>query len=88
MLPPDVDREDVRAALARRGIQTSVHYPPIHRFSAYADRSSRPLPTTDEVAGRLLTLPLYPHLDDEQVDSVVESLAAEVSRAGSGITLG
>ena len=88
VLPPDVAREDVRAALARRGIQTSVHYPPIHRFSAYADRSSRPLPMTDEVAGRLLTIPLYPHLEDEQVDSVVESLAAEVSRAGSGITLG
>jgi dTDP-4-amino-4,6-dideoxygalactose transaminase len=87
VLPPDVVRDDVRAALALRGIQTSVHYPPIHRFSAYADSSSRPLPMTDEVAGRLLTLPLYPHLEDEQVDSVVESLAAEVSRAGSGITL-
>jgi dTDP-4-amino-4,6-dideoxygalactose transaminase len=87
VLPPHVARERVREALARRGIQTSVHYPPIHRFSAYADRSHRPLPKTDGIADRLLTLPLYPHLEDGQVDSVIESLLEAVSRAQSGATL-
>jgi dTDP-4-amino-4,6-dideoxygalactose transaminase len=74
VLPERVDRDGVRTALAERGIQTSVHYPPIHRFSAYRESTRRPLPQTDAVAGRLLTLPLYGGLADEQVDSVIEGL--------------
>jgi dTDP-4-amino-4,6-dideoxygalactose transaminase len=62
----------VRAAPAERGVQTSVHYPPIHTFSAYSDAGARPLPRTDAVAGRLLTLPLYGGLSDEQVELLVE----------------
>jgi dTDP-4-amino-4,6-dideoxygalactose transaminase len=84
VLPPDAAREPVRTMLGERGIQTSVHYPPIHSFSAYAGRSHRPLPRTDAVADRLLTLPLYPHLEDGQVDAVVESLLDAVSRARRG----
>ena len=56
------------------GIQTSVHYPPIHTFSAYRSEAGRPLPQTDAVAERLLTLPLYGRMTDEQVDAVVEGL--------------
>jgi dTDP-4-amino-4,6-dideoxygalactose transaminase len=78
LLPPGARRETVREALDRRGIQTSVHYPPIHHFSAYAARSHRPLPRTDDVAERLLTLPLYPELEEAQVDVVIESLLAVV----------
>jgi dTDP-4-amino-4,6-dideoxygalactose transaminase len=74
VLSEGVEREAVRQALASDGIQTSVHYPPIHRFSAYRRGAARPLPTTDRVAERILTLPLYPHLSEEQVDAVADSL--------------
>ena len=74
VLDEGVDREAFRARLAERGIQTSVHYPPIHGFSAYRSKPSRALPETDAVAARLLTLPLYGGLADEQVDAVVEGL--------------
>ena len=74
VLPDGTDRGSVRAALDERGIQTSVHYPPIHAFTAYRKRSRRPLPQTDALAGRILTLPLYGRLTDEQVDSVIEGL--------------
>jgi dTDP-4-amino-4,6-dideoxygalactose transaminase len=74
VLPPDADREGIRAELKARGIQTSVHYPPIHRFSAYRDVTGRPLPRTDELAERLLTLPLFPHLREDQVDVVADAL--------------
>jgi len=79
LLPPGTRRDAVRGALDRRGIQTSVHYPPIHRFSAYAARPHRPLPRTDDVAERLLTLPLYPQLEEAQVEMVIESLLAALS---------
>jgi dTDP-4-amino-4,6-dideoxygalactose transaminase len=65
----------VRAALTEKQIQTSVHYPPIHRFSFYEERGrKRELPQTEAVAGRILTLPLYAHMTDEQVDLVIDAL--------------
>jgi dTDP-4-amino-4,6-dideoxygalactose transaminase len=82
VLPPACARAELRAALAARRIQTSVHYPPIHRFSAYRQLEGRPLPRTDEVADRLLTLPLYAHMTEEQVDEVADALIVELDAAG------
>jgi dTDP-4-amino-4,6-dideoxygalactose transaminase len=59
------------------GIQTSIHYPPIHRFSAFAsnDLSEREdLRFTELICRRELTLPLFPQMTDDQVDSVIEEL--------------
>jgi dTDP-4-amino-4,6-dideoxygalactose transaminase len=81
VLPTDVDREDVRVAMVEAGIQTSVHYPPIHRFTAYADAAVRPLPQTDDVASRILTLPLFPGLSTEQVALVSQTLVESVRQA-------
>ena len=53
-------------------IQTSVHYPPIHGFSLY--RQERLLPRTDELAERLLTLPLFPHMEADDVELVAATL--------------
>jgi dTDP-4-amino-4,6-dideoxygalactose transaminase len=74
VLPEGTDRLAVREAMNERGVQTSVHYPPIHGFSAYRERSRRPLPQTDALADRLLTLPLFGRLTDEQVELVIEAL--------------
>jgi dTDP-4-amino-4,6-dideoxygalactose transaminase len=74
VLPRGMGRAAIRAALAARGIQTSVHYPPIHRFSAYSGQATRPLPRTDDLGERLLTLPLFPHMTDAQVDEVADAL--------------
>ena len=74
VLAEGTDRDGIRSSLADQGIQTSVHYPPIHRFTSYRDSSRRPLPQTDGVAERLLTLPLYGGLTDAQVETVVERL--------------
>ena len=82
LLPPDTDRERVQAAMRERGIQTSVHYPPIHRFSAYANVvPARSLPETERVAERILTLPLFAHMRDEQVDAVSEALVTALDVA-------
>jgi dTDP-4-amino-4,6-dideoxygalactose transaminase len=77
LLPTACPRNDFRASLAARGIQTSVHYPPIHRFSAYRELGARrPLRTTDTVAERLVTIPLYPHMTEDEVSAVVEAVSA------------
>jgi dTDP-4-amino-4,6-dideoxygalactose transaminase len=73
VLPQKADRLHFMEKMKEKGIQTSIHYPPIHRFSAFKDSFDRPLSltVTDDVANREVTLPLYPTLTNEQVKSVV-----------------
>jgi dTDP-4-amino-4,6-dideoxygalactose transaminase len=82
LLPQSVSRDRVRATLATRRIQTSVHYPPIHQFAAYRSAASqRPLPQTEAVADRLLTLPLFGGMTDDQADEVVTGLLDAIADA-------
>ena len=75
LLPEGSDRDEVRAALEAERVQTSVHYPPIHAFTQYRSSAGRrELPHTDAVAKRLLTLPLYGRMSDDQVDAVITAL--------------
>jgi dTDP-4-amino-4,6-dideoxygalactose transaminase len=78
LLPEGTDREAVMTALRARGVQSSIHYPPTHRFSAYAS-SARTLPVTDAVAARLLTLPLFSTMTATQVDLVCDALLAALA---------
>ena len=86
ILLPDMEtRGRVIEALSAEGIQTSIHYPPIHRFAYYRTRfgdAGRDLKLTEDVAGRELSLPLYPALANEQVDEVVEALRRALGRYG------
>jgi dTDP-4-amino-4,6-dideoxygalactose transaminase len=87
LLPEGTRRDDVRATLGASRIQTSVHYPPIHRFSAYRELGAgRTLPRTEQVAERLLTLPLFGHMADDQIELVTTTLldAVSGSRGASG----
>jgi dTDP-4-amino-4,6-dideoxygalactose transaminase len=78
VLPEGTDRADVRGALDAKGIQTSVHYPPIHTFTQYRSAMRRKLPQTDAVANRILTLPLYGRMSDDQVEAVIESVLSAI----------
>jgi dTDP-4-amino-4,6-dideoxygalactose transaminase len=76
VLPSGDLRERVRAELAGRRIQTSVHYPPIHQFTAYAGADSDHLVRTNDLAPRIVTLPLFPHMSASQADAVVDGVFA------------
>jgi dTDP-4-amino-4,6-dideoxygalactose transaminase len=78
-------RDSVRAALAGRGIQTGVHYPvPCHRQPPLRRLADRPLPVAERAAGEVLSLPMFPHMTDRQVDYVCESLAGALRAAAVG----
>ena len=72
------DREPVRAALTAAGIAVDVHYPiPDHRQPVAAQEFSNiDLPVTEFVAHRILSLPLFPELREEEVDRVCRALRA------------
>ncbi len=74
VLDESLDRTALREKLEQGGIQTSLHYPPIHRFSIYDDGVS--LPLTEEYAARAVTLPLFPSITEEQIGMVVNALQA------------
>jgi len=81
LLPEETDRLAVMASMRERGVQSSVHYPPIHLFSAFTRQGELPaLPRTEALAARQLTLPLYPTMGDDQVTVVAEALGAALSR--------
>jgi dTDP-4-amino-4,6-dideoxygalactose transaminase len=74
LLPRDADREAVMARMRDRGVQTSIHYRPVHTFTAYGGQRSDALAKTEEIGRRELTLPLYPSMTDENVSYVVDAL--------------
>ncbi len=77
-------REAVRAELARNGIQTTVHYPAVHRFAIYSDVDVT-LPKTEYVADCEITLPLFGNMTFENVDRVCETLASSSELLSCGI---
>ena len=84
------DRDAVREELARRGVQTAVHYPvPVHLQNAYAylgyKRGS--LPQTEKACAEVLSMPLFPEMSRDQIvyaadalKQVVTSLSAQPAR--------
>jgi dTDP-4-amino-4,6-dideoxygalactose transaminase len=81
VLDEGVDRTRFRETLAVRGVQTSVHYPPAHRFSIYATQAD--LPVTDAYGDRAVTLPMFATMTIDQQNEVVEAI-----RAALGVTAG
>jgi dTDP-4-amino-4,6-dideoxygalactose transaminase len=84
VLPAGVDRPGVQAALRAAGIHSGVHYPPIHRFSAYEGMAHGRLERTEAVADRLLSLPLHGRLTSADVGRVVDELAAALDAGAAG----
>ncbi|MFO7851411.1 MAG: DegT/DnrJ/EryC1/StrS family aminotransferase [Bacteroidota bacterium] len=66
-------RDYVRGKLAEEGIQTSVHYPAVHRFSIYKDYSCY-LPLTEYVSDNLITLPMYSRLSESALLYIISKL--------------
>ncbi|MGE5250282.1 MAG: DegT/DnrJ/EryC1/StrS family aminotransferase [Bacteroidota bacterium] len=79
LLPQGTNREEFMGCMKEQGIQTSIHYPPIHTFTSYRDGTQWQLPLTEEVASREVTLPLYPMLTDEQILTVAKAVHQALS---------
>lgn len=71
------DRRDaLKAHLESRGIGTGIHYPiPIHRQPAYAQLAQGArLSVSDAQCGRLLSLPMFPEMKEEEADAVCDAV--------------
>ncbi len=75
---------ELSLALRAEGVDTRRYYhPPIHLQKAYAGRwpQRRDLPVTEDLADRVLTLPLWSHMTAAQVGAVASALTAIQSHA-------
>lgn len=73
------NRERLRAELAAQGIQTGIHYPlPLHFQQACAAFACPPgsLPVTEQAASRILSIPMFPELTEEEIERVCEGIQA------------
>jgi dTDP-4-amino-4,6-dideoxygalactose transaminase len=73
-------RDDLREALRRHGIGTNIHYPvPVHLQAAYRGRVAcdpQGLGESERAARDVLSLPMFPQLEDEAVARVIAALRA------------
>lgn len=77
------ERERVQRALADAGVQTMVYYPvALHRQRAYTASwgTHRALPHSEAAVDEVLSLPIYPELEDAHVDTVAAGLRGAFAR--------
>jgi dTDP-4-amino-4,6-dideoxygalactose transaminase len=85
---PNVElREEAAVRLRSAGIQTSLHYPFIPAFKAFARFPAPQLETSRSFAQRTITLPLFPTMTLEQVDAVCANLRGVALRRASRAAL-
>jgi dTDP-4-amino-4,6-dideoxygalactose transaminase len=73
------DRETLRDVLGKQGIQTGIHYPiPVHLQPAHADLGyhAGDFPNAEAAAREVLSLPLFPEMSREQVETVASAVSA------------
>ncbi|MEW6237614.1 MAG: DegT/DnrJ/EryC1/StrS family aminotransferase [Candidatus Omnitrophota bacterium] len=79
-----VDRRDeLKNYLQEKGIGTAIHYPlPVHLQPAYQKRYPMALPLnhTESIASKILSLPMYPELTDDELHYITETILSWLSR--------
>ena len=75
---PEV-RDEAVSRLRSACVQSSLHYPCIADFPAFAKRTNAPLSITREFVSRAITLPLYPTMAEEHVNKVCVLIAERVA---------
>ena len=72
-----IDRGGFIQAMHQRGIGVGVHYPAMHLFKLYRQLGYNPgdFPQAERIGSTTLTLPLFPAMDDADVDRVCAAVA-------------
>jgi dTDP-4-amino-4,6-dideoxygalactose transaminase len=84
LLPAGIQRQAFMAHMKAQGIQTSIHYPPVHLFSEYQGKGhsrAEKLERTEALSARQVSLPLYPALSEGDVQLVVEGVRESLNQS-------
>ncbi len=79
-----ITRDQVRQHLAERGIATAVHFHPLHLFECYSrtlGHGPGDFPASEERGRRVISLPLFPSMTDDEVGAVIDGLSTVAGEA-------
>jgi dTDP-4-amino-4,6-dideoxygalactose transaminase len=80
------DRDRLQASLRESGIETGIHYPiPCHEQEPYRRFAVEPLPEAERAAQEVLSLPLFPHMSEQQIAYVCRSFRALLAQADAHV---
>ena len=81
LLPDAATREHVQASLRACGVPTAIYYPrPLHLQPAYRDHhDGTRLPISEDLAKRILALPIHPYLSEADMAHVCDSVLASLN---------
>ena len=66
------NRDEFREKLAKKGIETGIHYKPIHKMSMY--KQKRKLKITDEIYKKIVSLPTHPNLKEKDINFIIKCI--------------
>ncbi len=66
------NRSRFRKKLSEKGIETGIHYKPIHTFSFYKSKIS--LPITEKVGKEIVSLPTHPNLSENDLERIIKAV--------------
>jgi len=81
-LDAGVDRAKFQADMKAKGVPTAVYYPkPLHKQTAYSKFpvAGNGLPVCEDLAGRVVSLPMHPYLTDAQITHITEAVKSALS---------
>ena len=58
--------------MSQNGIETGIHYNPIHKMSFYKSRTK--LPLTEKISKELVSIPIHPNLSESDVSKIIKSV--------------
>ena len=69
------NRDQLQDSILSQQIACAIYYPiPLHRQKAFADTKTTTLPVTDTISKRCLSLPIFPEMTDQQVQTVCKAI--------------
>lgn len=81
-----LSRDDFMQALKEKNIGTGFHYQPIHTFTLYKEQygyKAGDFPVAEKIANNIVSLPLFPHLQPEEFEYVIESIHQVLNKVKS-----
>jgi len=66
------NRKQFRKKMTEIGIETGIHYKPVHKMTMY--KTDTKLPITEEISQQIVTLPTHPNLSEENLTKIIESV--------------
>jgi dTDP-4-amino-4,6-dideoxygalactose transaminase len=72
----DNRRQDLIDHLKLLGIETGIHWTPVHKFSYFSESKRGDLTITEKIADEILTLPLHSNMKQESIQRVIDGVTS------------